>query len=505
MYSPTAHPIAMEESSSEYSPHSGRSPKSTRKTPSKTRQKLVELMLKNLELTLEDGMSDSSDSSSEIEEPYDETFDEKMNDSGLASPVPRANKKTRTTATEMFYSNLNDKLSGSPEVGPMVSDDEDEKEIPLRGVATSKEERMGNLLKRQNPPRKQKGAGSNYDESMHSGGTLTQGSSYMSGSDTQLSITDIKKYVLNSLSKDVREQIPESAWKQIINSIDEDAEEDQSAATTKSTKHAFNQLMADAKMKDVPATPEADEYQYEDEEETDGVTIDIQGDDFSVFSEITTHTMAINRENQHRSEFAKSLEENYAALENKPLPPPRRDISKKPFGYPAAGWAAPAPLTPMAPLVEVPQATPPPERPAVKLNVSFSTVSVRYYKRILDLNPSVTSGPAIGIGWIYRGCKPVPVDDWEKERAAALSLRQKPADLILNRQEREMILKDLGYTQNDIAKAVRLIRKAKDARRTTVDNLNVQGLEESMEKASKMVKGILRVGKKKGVLKKTRR
>jgi hypothetical protein len=34
--------------------------------------------------------------------------------------------------------------------------------------------------------------------------------------------------------------------------------------------------------------------------------------------------------------------------------------------------------------------------------VRFNTVQVRYYERILDINPAVTSGAAIGIGWRYK-------------------------------------------------------------------------------------------------------
>jgi hypothetical protein len=58
---------------------------------------------------------------------------------------------------------------------------------------------------------------------------------------------------------------------------------------------------------------------------------------------------------------------------------------------------------------------------------------------------------------------------------------------------REGLLKELGYTQEDIAEASRIIRKAKDRRNTTIANLSSQeGMEEAAEMVpSRKVKGLL--------------
>jgi hypothetical protein len=65
------------------------------------------------------------------------------------------------------------------------------------------------------------------------------------------------------------------------------------------------------------------------------------------------------------------------------------------------------------------------------------------------------------------------------------------------RHVREGLLKELGYTQKDIAEATRIIRKAKDRRRTTLANLSSQGMEEAVEMASRKVKGLLSFGRRK--------
>jgi hypothetical protein len=126
-----------------------------------------------------------------------------------------------------------------------------------------------------------------------------------------------------------------------------------------------------------------------------------------------------------------------------------------------------------------------------KIGVSFDTVQVRYYERILDINPSVTSGVAIGIGWRYKKGGTLTVDDWELHRGGVRSTN----DLVLSRHVREGMLKDLGYQQKDIADATRMILKAKNLRKVTVQNLGIQGMEEAAESATRRVKGILSFGK----------
>ena len=133
--------------------------------------------------------------------------------------------------------------------------------------------------------------------------------------------------------------------------------------------------------------------------------------------------------------------------------------------------------------------------------VSFQNVQVRYYERILEVNPGVTNGPAIGIGWNYMVGEQISVDQWEVQRG---NIRT-PDDLVIPRKTREKILDDAGYSKKDIAEAIRSIMKTKNQRRTTIHNLGMKPVEEAVESAARRVKGILSFGKKKGLIKKQKK
>jgi hypothetical protein len=131
------------------------------------------------------------------------------------------------------------------------------------------------------------------------------------------------------------------------------------------------------------------------------------------------------------------------------------------------------------------------------LSVSFDSVRVRYYERIIDINPAVTNGAAVGIGWRYKRGGRFDIEEWESNRMNTRTSKE----LLLPKHVREAILKDLGYTQQDIAAAVRVILKAKNKRRQTVQNLGAESMEEAVEAASRKVKSILTLGMKNGLVK----
>jgi hypothetical protein len=132
------------------------------------------------------------------------------------------------------------------------------------------------------------------------------------------------------------------------------------------------------------------------------------------------------------------------------------------------------------------------------LSVSFADVQVRYYERILDINPAVTSGAAIGIGWRYKRGGTLPIEEWELRKSSDV---RRANDLLIPRHVRETILQNAGYTQKDIAEAVRIILKAKNKRKQTIQNLGAEGIEEAVESASRRVKSIISLGVKRGLVK----
>ena len=123
-------------------------------------------------------------------------------------------------------------------------------------------------------------------------------------------------------------------------------------------------------------------------------------------------------------------------------------------------------------------------------SVQFDTVRVRYYERILDINPAVTRGVAIGIGWRYKKGPKSSVDEWETIRGID---RRQSKDFLLSARDRQTLVKDLGYCQKDIAAATRIILKTKNRRKQTIHNLNAEGVEETIEGISQRVRGLLSI------------
>ena len=128
---------------------------------------------------------------------------------------------------------------------------------------------------------------------------------------------------------------------------------------------------------------------------------------------------------------------------------------------------------------------PPPVPRDKSLKVSFSHLQIRTYETILGDNPSCTGGPSLSIGWRYNPEHfESTVDEYElkqDELYGGPGIRPLDIDLVLHRSERESILLKLGYTQSDLAEAVRRLNKAKSKRRQTVHNLPVMFLEEKVE------------------------
>ncbi|KAL3924886.1 MAG: hypothetical protein SGILL_000766 [Bacillariaceae sp.] len=304
----------------------------------------------------------------------------------------------------------------------------------------------------------------------------------LSDSEAGLSVREVEEFVMANMPKHVMDQIPKEAWSTI-----------------------FGNAQAEMMMNNKPKLGSAnlineDNYDEEQPEDFDEYVVD---DDFTEVSEITSPTF-------------------YRASDNGlPSPKSKRDrrweSDDAPPDLVPTGWASDSHSASEDPLGEkntsnhtridfagkVRSVSPVPIKPTVEkeelLKVSFDTVDVRYYERILDLNPAVTNGAAIGIGWRYKRGGSHAVEDWESKRGPI----RDASELVLPRHVRESLLKDLGYTQQDIATAVRSIFKAKNKRKQTVQNLGTEQVEEAVETAARRVKNILSLGMRKGLVKST--
>jgi hypothetical protein len=123
-------------------------------------------------------------------------------------------------------------------------------------------------------------------------------------------------------------------------------------------------------------------------------------------------------------------------------------------------------------------------------HVSFSNVHIRQYERILNDNPACRFGVSIGIGWNHNEEAISAVDEWEEARRGR-RLRTK-FQLIISRNKREALVRKLGYADSEIAAAMREINRIKCQRRQTVNNLNLQHIEETVESTKNRLKLALR-------------
>lgn len=117
-------------------------------------------------------------------------------------------------------------------------------------------------------------------------------------------------------------------------------------------------------------------------------------------------------------------------------------------------------------------------------------MNIREYERILGDNPSVTSGPPLGIGWKY---VPEPivmnVDDYENGKG----LPRSSSEYLVPKSVRENMLKEhAGVSRREMVNVVRAIQKEKSQRRKTVVNLSMSRAEEKVEGAKRKIKKILK-------------
>jgi len=127
--------------------------------------------------------------------------------------------------------------------------------------------------------------------------------------------------------------------------------------------------------------------------------------------------------------------------------------------------------------------------------VTFTHVTVREYEQILGDNPSCsTGGPTLAIGWRYQEFDAIDVHMYESSRIGRLRWDK----LLLDRQTRTRLVQKLGYSETQIAAAVRSVNKVKHHRKQTINNLHAQGMEEAVESVGRRVKELFqRKGKNK--------
>mmetsp|Transcript_16495 Transcript_16495/g.23450 ORF Transcript_16495/g.23450 Transcript_16495/m.23450 type:complete len:176 (+) Transcript_16495:70-597(+) len=118
-------------------------------------------------------------------------------------------------------------------------------------------------------------------------------------------------------------------------------------------------------------------------------------------------------------------------------------------------------------------------------HVSYGTLKIREYDMAIGDNPSVRRGPPIGLSWKGHDVLECHVDEYEDMRTQ--SGRRHASELVMPHTYREALLLELGFPRKQIVEATRRVVKTRKQRVQTVNNLNMAGFEETIERLRKAV------------------
>jgi hypothetical protein len=123
--------------------------------------------------------------------------------------------------------------------------------------------------------------------------------------------------------------------------------------------------------------------------------------------------------------------------------------------------------------------------------ISFGKVQVRRFERILEVHPCTSSGPSLGLGWMYEDEESPQTIDW-------LKANRRANQLLMSRDKRERLVREeLGYSSREVALAIRACIKIKNQRCRTINNLKecnsivpVEKVEYLVEKCHRKLRNI---------------
>jgi len=131
----------------------------------------------------------------------------------------------------------------------------------------------------------------------------------------------------------------------------------------------------------------------------------------------------------------------------------------------------------------------------MKRNVSFSKIEIREYERTLGDNPCVSAGPPLSLDWKYNpDHKVFDVEHYEDSKTP-----RSRSEMLMPRAVREVILKEhWDVSRGEMNNVVREVNITKRNRRATArSSSTTEKRHEQVEKASRKMKRILSLGKKK--------
>jgi hypothetical protein len=384
----------------------------------------------------------------------------------LVSPTPTASSSS--DLADLYYSHaaVSSGASGDDiELG--VKDDSSFAEGCLHDLVDDEHRSRSRSSVLSSEEDKQYGSGSFAE-------TKSTGTDSKDTTSREISVDEVRKYVMENIPQAVREQIPEASWSQIFQS---QSKGPKTRASKQGNLETIRKNPEEAPIDTILVEEEADDIV----------------DDMSCGSDVSDLTSAFldGKGIETKRECLTHIEPYIAPSPSKDSSHSRSHLSLEALGEkPSTGHEVSCRRSSLVALSDTGRRLSQ-NSGGLKRVVLFDRVEVRHYERVLTDNPSVQHGPAIGIGWRYKRGGSVNVNDWERTRGAS----RKACDLVLPRNTREKIVKDAGFTPKEVADMIRTTLKVKNQRRQTVNNLSTAGAEEKVENARRRISSLLSFGR----------
>ena len=302
---------------------------------------------------------------------------------------------------------------------------------------------------------------------------------------TQLSLDEIKEMVLRSIPDRVRTSIPAEKWNAVMDeamgsTLSKEIMSLQNNPTEEDIEDLVSFISIYVQRETRSNPPPVSIKKAKERKSKTGVQM---VDALTLILESLPDT-AMVQNNDGKLMITKQANDNRATDHNRRVMPPTPTAMIASESIQPRDSSAAHPVTP-----NIPGYIP---KPPTERSIGFSHVQIRYYEQILSDNPSVTSGPPIGIGWKYRVMKQdLSVDAWEYKQQPS---RRYMTALLTTRDDRMTLLCNLGYTQREIAMAVRDVLRIKNYRKQSFNNIKLEGFEEAIERTTRTLKSVLTLG-----------
>ena len=122
--------------------------------------------------------------------------------------------------------------------------------------------------------------------------------------------------------------------------------------------------------------------------------------------------------------------------------------------------------------------------------VRFGTVETRVFERVLEVNPSCSEGPSLGLGWKFNVKKPVSLSTVETQKRSRSSspfrgiVRKnsgtKKKGLVLSPAKREKMARNMGFSKEEIHQNVLQVQKAQIQREASLVRIQEEAISKSI-------------------------